>query len=174
MFTAKASHSLTMNNNSTNQEWWICSCPQSRTAWRNPKGLLCPPVQSQPLPQRWRLLQGYWPHSPWVPLTDAEEALSATRALSDYTREDLGACFVQAFWLCHSPVTILLHLPACTALFPHTPSQWKSPLASSFRVNTDGKRYETPPWKTRPLNFLQKAKSMQSAAILHVPTLHGG
>lgn len=31
-------------------------------------------------------------HSPQVPLTDAEEALSATRGLSDYTRRPM--CFL--------------------------------------------------------------------------------
>lgn len=97
-----------------------------------------------------------------------------TRALPDYTCEDVCAFFVQAFWLCHSPVTILLHLSVSTASFPYTPCWWKSPPSSSFRVNTEGKHYETPPWKTRPLNFLQKANGTQSAAILHTPTSHVG
>lgn len=141
---------------------------------KKPQRSPCLPVQSHTLPHRWHLLQRYWPHSPQVPLSDAEEALGATRALSDYTHEDLRVFFVQAFWLRHSPVTILLLLPAFTASFPHTPSQWKPPLASSFRANTDGNHYETPPWKMRPLNFLQKANGTQSAAILHVPTSHVG
>lgn len=99
-----------------------------------------------------------------------QKRFSVPQGLCLIILEDLCAFFVQAFWLCHSPVTILLHLPASIALFPHTP-QWKSPLASSFRVNTERKCYETPPWKTRPPNFLQKANGTQSAAILHAPTL---
>lgn len=117
--------------------------PVEQDSMKKPQRSPCLPVRSQPLLHRWHLLQRDWPHSPQVPLSDAEEALSATRVLSDYTHEDLRAFFVQAFWLCHSAVTILLHLPASTASFPHTPSPWKSFLASSFRVNTDGNHWDT-------------------------------
>lgn len=73
--------------------------------------------------------------------------------------EKLGKsrCFLCSFWL-----PFPCDLPS-TASFPHTPSRWKSPLASSFRVNTEGKHYETPPWKRRAPNFLQKANSLQQS-----------
>lgn len=67
----------------------------------------------------------------------------------------IGVFLFQAFWL-----PFPCDLPS-TASFPHTPSRWKSPLASAFRVNTEGKHYETPPWKRRAPNFLQKANSLQ-------------
>lgn len=154
-------HDLTTNN-STKQKWQICSCLWSRTAWRNPQRSPCLPVWSQPLLHRWHLLQRDWPHSPQVPLSDAEEALSATRVLSDYTHEDLRAFFVQAFWLCHSAVTILLHLPASTVSFPHTPSQWKSLLASSFRVNRrESLRHHLGKWGPWISYRRQMARSLQ-------------
>lgn len=62
----------------------------------------------------------------------------------------LCAFFVQAFWLRHSLVAVLFHLPASTTSFPHTPSLWTPPGASAFRVNTGGKRYETLLWQTTP------------------------
>lgn len=110
------------------------------------------------------------PRSPRVPHTNAEEVLGA-QGLWLHSKM-YRALF--AFCLCHCPVTVLLHPLVTSASFPHTPSRWKSPLASSFRVNTEGKHYETPPWKTRPLNFLQKANGTQAAATLHTPASHGG
>lgn len=97
-------------------------------SWRWPLGLLCLPVESQSLPIRVILPAKALTPQSHVPHWGSQ----CTRALSNYTCEDSRVLFVQAFWLCHSPVTTLLHLPASAASFPHTPSWWKSPLASSL------------------------------------------
>lgn len=114
-----------------------------------PRGLRCPPAGPTP-PAQHCLPRSYQPHCPALPHTDAEKALGAIRALPAVTFAELRVFFVQAFWLRHSLVAVLFHLPASNISFPHTHSLWTPPGASAFRVNTGGKCYETLMWQTTP------------------------
>lgn len=128
-----------------------------------PRGLQCPPAGPTP-PAQHCLPRSYQPHCPALPHTGAEKALGAIRALPAVTFAELRVFFVQAFWLRHSLVAVLFHLPASNTSFPHTHSLWTPPGASAFRVNTGGKCYETLMWQTTPLHLLLKANGMQPTA----------